>query len=109
VTDLESAIEREVIPGATTLGALGALIDAPSWLDDGVVTVVEAVGGKLPVSWPPGGTVATVALPGGRAVLYLALDEAFTAADVAAGLRNAPGAERASGAVVRELAVVHGG
>lgn len=107
--DIESAIEREVIPGATALGALGEVIDAPSWLDDTAVTVVEAAGGKLPVSWPLGGTVATVALPGGRAVLYLALDEALSARDVAAGLRNEPGAERASDAVVRELAVVHSG
>ena len=109
MTELERAIEREVVPGATTLGELGALIDAQSWLEDGAVAVVEAIGGKLPVSQPPEGTVATVALPGGRTVLYLALDEPFSAAEVAAGLRNAPGAERAAGAVIRELAVMRGG
>jgi hypothetical protein len=104
VTDLQ----RDVVPGATTLGELGEMIDAASWLEDGAVAVVDAIGGKLPVSRPPGGTVATVALPDGGAVLYLALEERFSAAEVAAGLRNAPGAERASGAVIRQLAVVRG-
>jgi hypothetical protein len=109
VTDLEDAIEREVVPGTTTLGELGKLIDARSWLGDGDVTVVDAVGGKLPVTGTPQGTVATVALPGGGAVLYIALDDALSAGAVAAGLRSAPDAERASAAIVQEVAVRRNG
>jgi hypothetical protein len=100
-------LARAVVPGKTTLRELGALIDARSWLADRAVTVVDAVGGKLPVSWSVEGTVATVALPGGRSVLYLALDEALTAAELAAGLRDDPGAERAT-TVVREIAFAPG-
>jgi hypothetical protein len=109
MTDLAAAVERDFAAGRTTLAELGALIDAPSWLGDADVTVVDAVAGKLPVSWPSGGTVATIELPGGGAVLYLSLDDAFSAADVAGGLRAAPGFEQASSAVLREIAVIGSG
>lgn len=109
MTHLAAAIERDFAAGRTTLAELGALIDAPSWLRDGDVTVVDAVAGKLPVSWPSQGTVATIELPASGGVLYLSLDDAFSAADVAGGLRAAPGFEQASSAVVREIAVIGGG
>jgi hypothetical protein len=109
VTDLEAAIEREVVPGTTTLGELGAAIGAPSWLDDGAVTIADAGGGKLPVSSPDGGTVATVGLPAERAVLYVAVDAILSADEMAAGLRGEPGADRASAAIVLDVAVCHSG
>lgn len=102
----EDLVRREIVPGETTLGQLGALTDARSWLDDRAVTVVDAVFGKLPVAWPTGGTVATVALPGGRPALYLALGEELGTAEVASGLRGDPGAERAAGAVILDSALV---
>jgi hypothetical protein len=102
----EDLIGREVVPGETTLGELGALIDARSWLDARAVTVIDAVFGKLPVSWSAGSTVAAVALPGGRSVLYLAIEEALGAAEVASGLHGDPEAACAAGAIILDAAVV---
>lgn len=105
---LEGLVERGVVPGRTTLGELGALLD-PSWLDEADVTLVEMLSGKVPVSWSHEATVAAVTLCGGQAALYLALDEPLSETQIAAGLRRTPGAARASSTVVREAAVSRGG
>jgi hypothetical protein len=101
VSDLAAAVEREAVAGTTTLGELGALIDAPSWLKDGDVLRVDQIGGKIPISWTPEGTVARIALPGGSSFVYLAVDEDLSEAELAGALRGGPGAD----AVIRQLAV----
>jgi hypothetical protein len=100
-----AAIERGVVAGETSLRQIGTLIDAPRWLDDGNVTIAQTLGGKLPVSLPPGGTVAVVALPDDDSALYIALQQSFTAADVSRGLRGESGAAAAE-AVALQVAVI---
>lgn len=100
----EDVVAKQVVPGRTTLAELGRLLDAASWLRDEHVVRVEALAGKLPVSWSPDATVVAVTLPGGGA-LYLALDGQLSAGQVVAGLR---GTGDAGSAVVREAAVARG-
>jgi hypothetical protein len=101
----EEVVARQVVPGRTTLSDLGGLLDAASWLGDEDVVRVEALGGKLPVTWSPDATVVAVTLPGGGAALYLALDGELSAGQVAAGLR---GTGDARSAVIREAAIARG-
>jgi hypothetical protein len=105
VSDLAGAVEREAVAGTTTLGELGVLIDAASWLTDGDVLRVDAIGGKIPISWTPEGTVARIALPGGEAFVYLSVDEDLSEPQLADALCGGPGAE----AVIRQLAVQRSG
>lgn len=104
--DLAARIDRGVIPGRTTLGELGSLIDADTWLRDSDVVLAEELGGKLPVRRSAEGTVAVVALPGGRDTLYLSLDAVLDAREVASGLR---GLAPAAATTIAEAAVVPGG
>lgn len=99
---LADAVERDAVAGRTTLGGLGALVDAPAWLSDEDVVRIDAVGGKLPISWTPEGTVAQIALPGGEEFVYFSVDEDLSAAELAAGLR---GSEPAAAVIIRQLAV----
>lgn len=99
----EDVVARQVVPGQTTLSDLGRLLDAASWLEDEDVVRVEALGGKLPVSWSPDATIVAITLPGHGAALYLALDDQLSAGEVAAGLR---GTGEARSAVIREAAIV---
>lgn len=101
----EEVVARRFVPGETTLAELGELLDAASWLRDEDVVRVEALGGKLPVSWSPDATVVAIAVPRGGA-LYLVVEGELSAAEVAAGLRGAGGA---GAAVIREAAVARGG
>jgi hypothetical protein len=102
----EDVVARHVVPGTTTLAELGRMLDAPAWLRDEDVVRVEAVAGKLPVSWASDGTMVAVTLPGGAAALYLALEGKLTAGQVAAGLR---GTGDAGSTVIREAAIARGG
>jgi hypothetical protein len=101
VRDLAGAVEREAVAGTTTLGELGVLIDAASWLRADDVLRVDQIGGKIPISWTPEGTVARIALPREEAFVYLSVDEDMSEAQLAGALRGGPGAE----AVIRQLAV----
>jgi hypothetical protein len=105
VSDLGAAVEREAAAGTTSVGDLGTLIEAPRWLSDEDVLRIDAVGGKIPISWTPDGTVARVVLPGGSEFVYLAVDEDLTASELAGGLRGDAGAARAAAAIVRQVAV----
>lgn len=61
--------KRHVSPGLT-LGELSDLLDHPAWLDDAHVSVVDRLGGKIPVTWTPQDTIFVLAvfpnLPDGR-------------------------------------------
>lgn len=61
--------ERHVRPGIT-VGQLADLLDQPTWLDDADVSVVDRLGGKIPVAWNPQDTIFVIAvfpgLPDGR-------------------------------------------
>ena len=61
--------ERHVGAGLT-LGQLADLLDHPTWLEAADVSVVDRLGGKIPVSWNPQDTVFVLAvfpnLPDGR-------------------------------------------
>ena len=81
------------------------LLDAARWLTDGDVARIDAVGGKIPISWTADGTIAQVALPGGAEFVYVDVGVELTAADLAGGLRDDPGCDRAAAAVVRQVAV----
>jgi hypothetical protein len=105
MTDLAAAVAREAVAGTTTVGGLGRVIDAHAWLVDSDVTRIEAVGGKLPISYPTHGTAAQIALPGHTAFVYIAIDEDFSARALAGGLRGDPGATPAAIAVLRQVAV----
>jgi hypothetical protein len=109
VSDLGATVEREAVAGTTSVGDLGELIDAPRWLADEDVLRIDAVGGKIPISWTPDGTVARIALPGGSEFVYLAVEEELTAPELAGGLRGDAGAERASAAIIRQIAVHRSG
>ena len=60
---------RHASPGMT-LGDLGRLLDGATWLHDDDVSVVTALGGKIPVEWTLADTVFVLAvfpdLPGDR-------------------------------------------
>jgi hypothetical protein len=105
VSDIAVAVEREAIARTTTVGDLGRLIEAPSWLAAGDVLRIDAVGGKIPISWTPDGTVARIALPSGSEFVYFAVDEDLAAAELAGGLRGDPGFERATAAILQQIAV----
>jgi hypothetical protein len=105
VSDLADAIEREAVPGQTTVGELGALIDAPSWLSEADVERIDVVGGTIPISWAPDGTVAVIALPSGSEFVYFSVEEDLSAAELAAGLRGEAGSEATGAAVLRQVAV----
>lgn len=105
IESFEDVVARQVVPGRTTLAELGRLLDAATWLREEHVVRIEALAGKLPVSWSPDATVVAVTLPGGGAALYLALDGQLSAGQVAAGLR---GTGEAGSAVIREAAVARG-
>jgi hypothetical protein len=105
VSDLAVAVERGATAGTTTSGELGGLIDAARWLADADVLRIDAIGGKIPISWTPDGTVARIALPGGSEFVYFAVDEDLTAAELAGGLRGDPGFERAAAAILQQVAV----
>ena len=105
MSDLAVAVESEAVAGTTSVGNLGALVEAPRWLSDSDVLRIDAVGGKVPISWPPDGTAARIALPGGSEFVYFAVDEDLAAAELAGGLRSDPGFERAAAAIARQIAV----
>jgi hypothetical protein len=105
VSGLADAVERDAVAGRTSVGELGALIDAASWLTNSHVVRVDQVGGKLPIAWTPDGTVARIALLGGGEFVYFSVAEDLTAVELARGLR---GEGEASAAIVRELAVQRG-
>ncbi|HEX5417669.1 MAG TPA: hypothetical protein VFZ25_18585 [Chloroflexota bacterium] len=60
---------RHVTPGET-LGQLARQLDHPTWLYASDVTVIDRLGGKIPVSWSPEDTIVAIAvfpdLPDGR-------------------------------------------
>jgi len=103
---VEQLVRRHVHPGGTTLGELAAMLDGAAWLGGGDLTIVRALAGKVPVSWSLDDTVAAVALPGGRRVLYLAVAGRFGAAEIAAALRGKSRDPRVLSAVIREAACV---
>jgi hypothetical protein len=86
---------RELRPGMTLADA-GALLGGAPWLDDADVTVVEDVGGSLPVRPGEGRTIVRIAvLPGSGspAFAFVALAGDVEAAEVAAALRGEEGSE----------------
>jgi hypothetical protein len=54
---------RERVSPGTTLGELAELLSGSGWPRDEDVTVVEAIAGKLPVSWTLEDTVFALSLP----------------------------------------------
>jgi hypothetical protein len=69
------------------------------------VSVVTALTGKLPVPWSAEDTVAVLALPGGSAVLYLAIAGKLAAAEIAAALRGDSREFRVTSALIRAAAI----
>jgi hypothetical protein len=101
---LEQLFRRHVHPD-TTLSALAEMLDGAGWLDDGDVTVVTALGGKVPVTWSLDDTVFAIALPGSRGAVYLAVTGRFGAEELAAALRGASRDERVRSAVIRDVGI----
>lgn len=86
---------HHVRPGMT-LAEVGALLDRAPWLDDADVTLVEDVGGALPVHPGEGRTIARVAVlpgPGTTCFVFLALAGDVEATEVGAALRGERGSE----------------
>ena len=86
---------RHVRPGMT-LAQAGTLLDGAPWLDEADVTLIEDVGGALPVRRVDGRTIARVAvLPGSGSpcFVFLALAGEVEATEVSAALRGAGGSE----------------
>lgn len=84
-----------VRPGMT-LAEAAALLDGAPWLEDGDVTLVEDVGGALPVQPGEDRTIARISvLPGagGPCFVFLSLAGEVDRAEVAAALRGAGGAD----------------
>jgi hypothetical protein len=100
---VELLVRRNVVPGRTTLGVLGAMLGGAAWLGDNDLELVEVLGGKVPVSWSLGDTVAAVSLPGGRSVLYLAVAGQYTAPELVNALRGTCADPRVLAAVIRDL------
>jgi hypothetical protein len=87
---------REHVRPGMTLAEVGDLLEGAPWLDDGDVTVVEDVGGALPVRPSEGVTIARIAvLPssGSPSFVFLAIAGEVDGSDVAAALRGAGGAD----------------
>jgi hypothetical protein len=96
---------RHVIPGRTSIGELARILDGAHWLGDDDITVITALGGKVPVKWSPDGTVIAIALPGGRGAIYLALAGRFAAEELLIALRGFSHDQRVLSAVIREVAI----
>lgn len=86
---------RHVRP-RSTLREAGAVLEGAPWLEDGDVVIVEDVGGALPVAPGADRTIARIAVMPGSGppcFVFLAVAGEVEAADVAAALRSAGGAE----------------
>jgi hypothetical protein len=99
---LVQLVRRHVVPGTTTVGVFAEMLEGAHWLSDGDVTVVTAIGGKVPVTWSPDDTVVAIALPGGRGAIYLAMAGRFAPEEIALALRGVSHDERVRSAVIRD-------
>jgi hypothetical protein len=95
-------VSRHVLPGTTTVGVFAEMLDGAQWLSDGDITVITAIGGKVPVTWSPDDTVIAIALPGGCGAIYLAIAGRFTVEEIAVALRGMSHDERVLSAVIRD-------
>jgi len=95
-------VRRHVVPGATTLGLFARMLDGASWLADDDVTAITEISGKVPVRWSPGDTVTSIALPGSRGAIYLAISGSYSALEIAAALHGVWLNTRISAAVIRD-------
>jgi hypothetical protein len=100
---------RHVVPG-TTLADLARALDDPAWLRDDDFSVVDVLGGKIPVSWTSEDTVLALGvLPelsdeSSRGwAIYLRLGGTIDMADVLALLHGATVPPEVQGAEILEV------
>lgn len=86
---------RHVARG-TTLGELGVMLGAASWLQEGDVEVVEDVGGALPVPAGDANTVVRISVlpdePGGPCFVFVVVEGGIDRRGFLDALRRRPGA-----------------
>jgi hypothetical protein len=102
---LVQLVRRHVLPGKTTIGVFAEMLDGAPWLSDGDITVINEIGGKIPVKWLPDHTVMAIALPGGRGAIYLAIAGLFGEEEIAVALRGMSRDERILSAVIRDAGI----
>ena len=101
--------KRHVAPGQT-LGQLAQLLDHPTWLDAADVSVVDRLGGKIPVAWSSADTIFAIALfPGvsnrryAHWTIYLKVSGKVDRYSFVRALRGEPVADAARGARLLEF------
>ena len=98
---------RQVRPGMT-LAELARVLDDPDWLRDDDLSVVDVLGGKIPVSWTLEDTVLVLGvlpgLPDDPAwSIYLRVEGKLELADVLAVLHGRDAPPEVAGAEIREI------
>jgi hypothetical protein len=105
---LVALVRRHVIAGTTRVGALVEMLDGARWLGDGDITMITAIGGKIPITWSSDDTLVAIALPGGGAI-YLAIAGQLTAEEITAALHGMSREERVLSAVIQDAGIEAGG
>jgi hypothetical protein len=101
---IERLIRRYAPPGCRTLGAIAAILDSAAWLSEGDVAIVDALAGKVPVSWGTDESVAVIRLARGQGALYVTLAGRFDAGEVCAALTGSANDLRDASDLVRDAA-----
>jgi hypothetical protein len=100
---------RHVSPG-TTLADLARLLDGPTWLVDDDISVMTALGGKIPVAWTLDDTAAVLSVFPGLAddqhqywAIYLRIGGQIDEQSIRAALRGAPAPSAVQQAQILEI------
>jgi len=98
-------ITRHIVRGLTSCGEFARMLDGARWIDHDGIVIVDALGGKIPVTSSPDSTVVSIPFLDNSVAVYLAIAGRVSADEIAGLLLRNPDYGHLATAVIRDVAI----